>query len=60
MSNKEPIKPQESTGRSWWSWRKKNTSRETTPAPEPLTPVTEVQNVVEVIGKTEKKKPKIL
>lgn len=42
LSNKEPIKQET---RSWWSWRKRNTSRETTPAPE-QTPTTENKPIV--------------
>lgn len=54
-NNKEPIKQE--TSRSWWSWRKKNISRETTPAPEPHTPTVEVKvTTVETVSTTGKKK----
>lgn len=43
LSNKEPIKQEVS--RSWWSWRKRNTSRETTPAPE-QTPTSETKPII--------------
>lgn len=49
---KEPTK-QES--RSWWSWGRKNVSRETTPAPETSSNLLELKSTIS-IDETERSK----